>query len=322
MADGQTRKSDVSVAEFFDAGRERLCLKLMSGKSGLSRRVEELAINRPGLALTGFFRYFAHRRIQILGHAEMAYLHSLSEAERLRRLRQVFARHVPCIVLTRRYRVFPELIALGQEFRTPILCTPLITKDFINAATLVLERLTLPQMNAQGTMVEILGVGVLIEGKAGVGKSETALALVKKGHSLIADDVTRLRLDSSGALIGSAIGVTRFHMEIRGMGIIHVPSLFGVASVRGEKRLDMVVSLVRPEGLVNDDRSGQQPRKREYFGVSVPCMALPVAPGRDISNLIEVAALDQKLKQLGHDAAKEMDEKLIALLTKNGTTSD
>ncbi|MEI7436458.1 MAG: HPr(Ser) kinase/phosphatase [bacterium] len=283
MADGKKHKSGVSVAEFLDAGRERLCLKLETGKAGLSRRVAELAINRPGLALTGFFQYFAHRRIQILGHAEMAYLHSLSESVRLQRLRQLFARRVPCIVMTRRSRVFSELIDLGQEFHTPVLCTPLITKEFINAATLVLERLTLPQMNAQGTMVEILGVGVLIEGKVGVGKSETALALVKKGHSLIADDVTRLRLDSSGSLIGTAIGVTRFHMEIRGMGIIHVPSLFGVASVRGEKRLDMVVTLVRQDGSVNvnEDRSGQQVRKREYFGVSIPCVALPVAPGRD-----------------------------------------
>jgi HPr kinase/phosphorylase len=190
----------------------------------------------------------------------------------------------------------------------------LITKHFVNGATIIMENLMAPHMVIQGTMVEILGVGVLLTGRAGVGKSETALALIKKGHSLVADDVTSLRLDSSGAVVGAPIGVTRYHMEIRGLGIIHVPSLFGVASVRNEKKLDLVINLCSPEMVSGEDRSGQAVRTRTILGSDIPLTEIPVAPGRDVANIVEVAALDQMLKRLGHDAAKELDEKLIAVL--------
>jgi HPr kinase/phosphorylase len=307
----------ISVAQFLEAGRQRLSLVLEAGQSGLGRRIGEAALNRPGLALTGFFRYFAHRRIQILGYAEHTYLTSLGEAERESRLRRLFERRVPCLVFTRHLKVMPEIRALGDRFRTPILRTPLITKHFINAATILMEELRAPRTLAQGTMVEILGVGVLLEGAPGVGKSETALALVKMGHSLVADDVTSLRLDSSGAVLGSAVGVTRYHMEIRGLGIVHVPSLFGVASVRGEKQLDLIIQLRRadPERAPGEGADAEAMRPREVLGVSVPVIVIPVAPGRDLANLVETAALNEKLKRLGHDAAKELDDKLKAVLT-------
>jgi HPr kinase/phosphorylase len=314
MSEPRDAHAAVTVEDFLRAGKGRLALDLAAGSAGLKRRVEEAAINRPGLALTGFFEYFAHRRVQVLGNAEISYLMAQSEADRRARLRRVFEHHVPCVVVTRRHRVLAELQDLAEEFRTPVLRTPMITKHFINAATLVMEELMAPRIVWQGTTVEILGIGVLLEGKAGVGKSETALALLQKGHSLVADDVTELRVDQSGAVIASAVGITRYHMEIRGLGIIHVPSLFGVASVRSEKRLDLVVTLSRDEGAGEGDRSGQDNSTREILGVPVPHLALPVAPGRDMANLVEVAALDLKLKRLGHDAAKELDEKLIAVL--------
>jgi HPr kinase/phosphorylase len=185
-----------------------------------------------------------------------------------------------------------------------------------------MENLMAPRMVMQGTMVEILGVGVLLTGRAGVGKSETALALIKKGHSLVADDVTSLRLDSSGSIVGSPVGVTRYHMEIRGLGIIHVPSLFGVASVRNEKKLDLIINLCSPESVTAEDRSGQAIRTRSVFGVEVSTIEIPVAPGRDVANIVEVAALDQMLKRLGHDAAKELDAKLIAVLSGGGKADE
>jgi HPr kinase/phosphorylase len=307
-------KKAVTVEEFLDAGRDKLELELVSGQAGLNRRIDEAAVNRPGLALTGFYQYFAPRRIQILGHAEIAYLHSLPDSERRMRVQQLFERHIPCLVVTRRLRLLPEIEELGETYRTPVLRTPLITKNLINAATIVMENLMAPRTTIQGTMVEILGIGVLLSGKAGVGKSETALALIKKGHSLVADDVTALRLDSSGAVIGAPVGVTRYHMEIRGLGIIHVPSLFGVASVRSEKKLDLLITLCSPEAVSAEDRSGQVARTREVLGVEIPTIEIPVAPGRDVANIVEVAALDQMLKGLGHDAAKELDAKLIAVL--------
>jgi HPr kinase/phosphorylase len=320
MSEPRDAHAAVTVEDFLRAGKGRLALDLVAGESGLKRRVEEAAINRPGLALTGFFEYFAHRRLQVLGNAEIAYLMAQPAIDRRERLRRVFEQHVPCLVVTRRHRVLAELQELAEEFRTPVLRTPMITKHFINAATLVMEELMAPRIVWQGTTVEILGIGVLLEGKAGVGKSETALALLQKGHSLVADDVTELRVDKSGSVIATAVGITRYHMEIRGLGIIHVPSLFGVASVRSEKRLDLVVTLSRGEGAGEGDRSGQASSTRDVLGVSVPHLNLPVEPGRDMANIVEVAALDLKLKRLGHDAAKELDEKLISVLA-GGTES-
>jgi HPr kinase/phosphorylase len=315
MSESMREKIVVTVDDFLKAGRERLELEVVAGSVGTSRRIDEPAMNRPGLALTGFYQYFAPRRVQILGHAEMAYLASLSATERSGRLEELFKHHVPCVVVTRRHRVLPELLKLAEEYRTCLLRTPLITKNFINGATLIMENLVAPRMVMQGTMVEILGVGVLLVGKAGVGKSETALALIKKGHCLVSDDVTAFRVDNSGAVIGAPVGVTRYHMEIRGLGIIHVPSLFGVASVRNAKKLDLVINLCSPDMITSEDRSGQTPQKRNILGVEVPSIEVPVAPGRDVSNIVEVAALDQMLKRLGHDAAKELDEKLISVLS-------
>lgn len=320
MSEGSRERNVVTVDDFLKAGRERLELEVVAGSAGLNRRIDEPTVNRPGLALTGFYQYFAPRRIQTLGHAEMAYLASLPESERSDRLEQLFKHHVPCVVVTRRHRVLPEMLTLAEEYRTCVLRTPLITKNFINGATLIMENLAAPRMVMQGTMVELLGVGVLLVGKAGVGKSETALALIKKGHCLVSDDVTSFRIDNSGAVIGAPVGVTRYHMEIRGLGIIHVPSLFGVASVRNEKKLDLVVNLCSPDMIKSEDRSGQTAQKRSILGVEVPCIEIPVAPGRDVSNIVEVAALDQMLKRLGHDAAKELDEKLISVLSGDKDT--
>lgn len=322
MNESTENKSVVSVSDFLKAGKQRLELDLVAGESGLNRRIEEAAVNRPGLALTGFFQFFAPRRIQTLGHAEMAYLQSLPVKDRRIRLQKLFEHHIPCLVITRRHKVLNEIEKLAEEFRTPVLKTPLITKHFVNGATIVMENLMAPRVVTQGTMVEILGVGVLLTGRAGVGKSETALALIKKGHSLVADDVTSLRLDSSGSVVGAPVGVTRYHMEIRGLGIIHVPSLFGVASVRNEKKLDLVINLCSPETVTSEDRSGQASRTRSVLGVEVPTIEIPVAPGRDVANIVEVAALDQMLKRLGHDAAKELDAKLIAVLAGGGQADE
>ena len=321
MKESHDTRTSVAVESFLETGKESLKMELIAGSSWLKHRILEAAINRPGLALSGFFRYFAHRRIQVMGLAEYAYLSSLEEREREKRLRDFFEKKIPCVVITRGRRVFPEIVGLSEKFRVPVLRTKMITKHFVNAATIIMENLMAPRMKTQGTMVEIMGIGVLIEGKAGMGKSETALALIRKGHALVSDDITALRLDSSGAVIASPVSVTRYHMEIRGVGIIHVPSLFGVASVRGEKRLDLVATLCEPGAFDEEDRSGETKRTRELFGVEIPRVFLPVAPGRDLANVLETAALDQKLRSLGHDAEKELDEKLRAVMSagRNGS---
>ncbi len=316
------RQVPVTVSRFLEAGRGRLAIEPVSGTEGLNRPITEAAVNRVGLALTDFFRYFAQHRVQIIGHAENAYLTSLADQTRTQRVRAVLKKGIPCLVFTRNRRVAPAVARLGDEFGVPILRSRLITKHFINAATIVLENLMAPRITMQGTMVDIMGVGVLLEGNPGVGKSETALALVKKGFSLVADDVTKLIKDSAGKIVGSPVGVTRYHMEIRGVGIIHVPSLYGIASVRAEKELELIIGFKRLEH--NDDRRWEIDggyRMRNVLGVNIPSMVLPVAPGREMANIVEAAALDFKLKQLGHDAAKELDLKLMDVMhgRTNGT---
>lgn len=306
----------IAVRQFLEAGRESLSLEVIAGGAHLDRPIQEEALNRPGLALAGFFQYFAYRRIQVLGLSEHAYLKSLSARERAARVRQFFQKQIPCMVVTRSRRVFSEFEKMADEFRVPVLRSPMITSRFINAATIIMENLMSPHMRAQGTMVDIMGIGVLLEGEPGIGKSETALALIKAGHSLVADDSTALRRDSTGAIIGSAVEIIRYHMEIRGLGIIHVPSLFGVASVRSEMRLDLIVRLHRPDLEIEDDRTGLANQTREVLGVKIPLITIPVAAGRDLAHVVEVAALNERLKQLGHDAAKELDEKLVQALTQ------
>jgi HPr kinase/phosphorylase len=304
----------VTVGEFLEAGRESLELEVIAGGDHLNRVIPETSLNRPGLAMAGFFQYFANKRIQVLGLAELTYLKSLTNEERRERLEEFFRRHIAGVVVTRSRRVPREVIELAESHHVPVLRTRMITWDFINLGTLVFEELTSPRLRVQGTMVDILGVGVLVEGRPGIGKSETALALIERGHSLVADDVTVMRRDSSGQIMCSSVDITRYHMEIRGLGIIHVPSLFGVAAIRLNMKLDLIVRLDDTGENPNLDRTGLSPKSREVMGVQVPLVELPVAAGRDLSLIIEVAALNQKLKMLGHDAAKELDEKLIEVL--------
>lgn len=313
--------SPLTVRTLFEAGQTDLRLQVLAGKVGLDQPIREAAFHRPGLALAGFFRHFPFRRVQVLGLAECAYLSALTETERRRRLTELFHRRVPCVVITRGRNPMPELTALAEETGTALLRSAMVTRDFINAATILIENLAAPRTRVQGTMIEILGIGVLLEGKPGLGKSEIALTLIKRGHALVADDVTALRLDSAGAVLGSAVDVVRYHMEIRGLGIIHVPSLFGVASVRGEKRLDLVVSL-RPAVSPAEEPGPEEPPYWDIFGVRIPRVILPVAPGRNLADVVEAAALNQKLRSLGHDAEKEFDERLIAAMTRGKTGSE
>ncbi len=316
------RRRSITVADFLKAGGDRLKLEVLGGKAGLSRPIGEAAINRPGLGLAGFFKHFPEQRIQVMGLAEHAYLVSLGAEERTRRSEELFARKVPCVVFTRGKRVPPEIVAMADKHRITVLKTPLITKHFINAATIIMENLRAPRQKVQGTMVEIMGLGVMLEGRSGLGKSDTALALVRRGHSLVSDDITALRRDTSGSLIASPVKVTQYHMEIRGLGIIHVPSLFGVASVREEKKLDLVVTLSARGKEGDGDALPNSSRTRTFLGVDIPQVFVTVEPGRDIANVVETAALNMKLRRLGHDAEKELDERLMALLSEGRDASE
>lgn len=304
----------ITVKTLWDEGGDKLQLSIVAGEQFLDRKLPETAMNRPGLALTGFFQYFANQRLQIFGLAEFTYLKSLGQDDKLRRLEELFDQQIPGIVITRNRKAPKEILDLAERFKVPVLRTPMVTMNFVNECTVILEKLTAPQERIQGTCLELMGIGVLLRGDPGIGKSETALSLIERGYSLVSDDVTEVRRTTRGRVVCWANEVTRYHMEIRGMGIIHVPSLFGVAAIRRQTELDLVIDLKKPTG--NEDRTGVHPESIEIMGVEVPCITLPVQSGRDMANIVEVAALNQKLKELGHDAAKELDDKIINRLTK------
>ena len=308
----------ITVAHFFEAGRHSLEMDWEANpESAVGREITEVALNRPGLALAGFLRYFANHRIQVLGLAEMTYLGSLPVEERARRF--LALGRVPALVMSRGRRLPTYARHAVTELRIPVMRTRLVTGHFMNAATVLLQNMASPRIRVAGTMVEINGVGVLLEGEPGIGKSEVALALIKNGHSLVADDTTILTRDSTGAIQGSAVEITREHMEIRGLGLIHVPRLFGVASMRAGMRLDLIIRMQKSTvGDDNIDRTGLDTQFRNVLGVDIQLITVPVAAGRDLTNVVEVAALNQRLKQMGHDAAQELDERLkVALARKD-----
>jgi len=305
----------ITVNKFFKGIADKTALKLVDGNQGLGRIIHEPAIHRPGLALAGFFRHFAHRRVQVIGMAEHDYLASLSSVQRRAALRGLFNQHIPCLVICRNRKPCPEIMEISRACHVPVFRSPMITGTFINTATVAMENLFAPSLTVQGTMIDIMGIGVLIEGRPGIGKSEAALALIVRGYSLVADDFVILRRHDDGTIIGASSPVTRYHMELRGLGIIHVPSLFGVAAVRDEKNLDLIVTL-RKVNEQEDQGLGMLPASRNLLGVELPHVTVPVAPGRELAHIIEVASMNEKLKRLGHDAAKELDEKLMGVLIK------
>ena len=301
-----------TVSDFYEAGRETLSLTLVVGGENLSRTIGEPIVNRPGLALTGFYENFAWERIQLIGNAEMAYLESLEDKVRTERLRALSDRKAFFFVFTNGHRPTDGEIKLAKETGVVLMTTPLETRVFTHHSAFVLERLSAPTTSIYGTMVEVCGLGVLFEGDPGLGKSETALGLIKRGCALVADDLTCIRKEvGNNILFGSASGSTAGYMEIRGIGILHVPSVFGVAAVRGEKRLELIITFKRLKDVQGEiDRIGQTRRAKTILGVDVPNIIIPVSEGRDLVNLVETAAMQQKLIMSGSDPVFDLSERL------------
>lgn len=305
------KRTALTVGKFFADHGQALGLELMGDSEGMERPIAEPTINRPGLVLAGFFRYFAAKRIQVMGHAELSYLRSLSAAERAERIRALFAQKIPCVVVARGLPLPSGLLDLAARAATPVFRTPLVTMKFINAATIALEDDFAPIASEHGSMVDIMGIGVLIKGSSGIGKSECVLGLIERGYSLVSDDITRFKVMEGRQLIGTSKELTRFHMEVRGIGIINVAAVFGAGSVRPEKQLDLIVTLKDWHEMPDIDRLGIDRESYAILGIPTPHVTIPVRPGRDLARLVEVAALDQKLKAMGHDTAREFNERLL-----------
>jgi HPr kinase/phosphorylase len=289
--------ASITVGEFFERHAEVLGLSLHGEGHGFDRLISEPAINRPGLALAGFFSYFARKRIQVFGNSELAYLKKVPDSMRADRFRRICDRDIPCIVVARGATLGEDLMAV-------------VTMKFLNAATIRLEHDFGPSVTVHGCMVDMRGIGVLIVGKSGSGKSETAIGLLERGGSLVADDMVRIKL-VGGELIATAPDLSRGYMEIRGIGIINVANLYGLASIRPDKRLDLVVTLKPYADLNEVDRLGLQPKTYELLGQHIPHVEIPVAPGRDTARMVAIAALDQQLRRLGYNMADEFNQKLL-----------
>lgn len=299
----------ITVAQFIERHAESLKLELVSNEDGLTREIEQPTINRPGLALAGFFSYFAHKRIQVIGNSEQAYLKQLGEAERNDRFRKLCQQNIPCLIVSRGNRLDRQMLAIANAEKVPVLTTPKITMSFINKATAELDDDFADNTSLHGCMMDIRGIGVLIMGKSGSGKSETAIGLLEKGGALVADDLVRVK-SLNHKLVAYSPAASQGYLEMRGIGIINVANLYGLGAIRPEKRLDLVVTLKNQSDLNEVDRVGITRKSIEILDIDVPHVEIPVAPGRDTARLINVAALDHQLRVLGYDMADEFNQRL------------
>lgn len=302
----------VTVESFYTGHSEDLQMRLVAGAAGLKRPILEPTVNRPGLLLSGFTKYFAYRRIQVLGNADAYYLTSLPPAEREKKYKKFFTYKIPCVVFSRNLKPDEYMLRAAEQADVPIFVCPLNTMKYINRATLALEAMFAPRGTELGSMVDILGVGVIIRGESGIGKSESVLALIERGYSLVADDVIKVTLIDGHQVIGTSAELTRNHMEVRGIGIIDVAAMFGIKSIRKEKSVDLVVSLKPWEEVSDVDRIGMEQQHVKILGINIPHIIIPVRPGRDLARLIEVAAFHQKLKSSGHNPAEQLNTRLLA----------
>ena len=304
----------VTVGQFYTQHADTLQLKLLAGAGGLQRTIREGSVNRPGLGLAGYFKYFASNRVQVIGSSETSYLKSLPLEEGRERIREMFRHGIPCLMLARDIKPPKMILEEAESAEIAVFQSPLTTMRLINAATICLEIDFAPTATQHGSMVDIQGIGILIRGKSGVGKSECVLSLLDRGHSLVADDITRIRCLENRELVGTSTEITRFHMEVRGIGIINVANLFGVRGIRLEKRLDLVVTLAEWTPELEIDRIGLDQDYYEILQIKVPHVTIPVRPGRDLATLVEVAACDQKLRSMGQNSALEFNERLLAVM--------
>jgi HPr kinase/phosphorylase len=287
-----------------------LGLEVLAGTDGLERRILNPYVLKTGLALAGFDAYLQGGRVVVFGASELGYLNSLPAEGRALSLRRTLAHDVPCVLVTGGRDIPPELPIEAERAHVPVLRTSLATPIAIAKLTAFLEDRLAERTIVHGVLMDILGLGVLIVGESGIGKSECALDLVLRGHSLVADDTVEVRRRAESVLIGTCPELTRHHMEIRGLGVINVKDLFGIASTRTSKRVELVVQLERWEVGRQYERLGLDDLHYAILGLAIPLIRMPVAPGRSVANLVEVAARNQLVRARGHHAARDLAARL------------
>ncbi|MBD7937057.1 MULTISPECIES: HPr(Ser) kinase/phosphatase [Cytobacillus] len=293
---------------------EKFGLELLSGEEGINRPIVTSDISRPGLELAGYFDYFPAERIQLLGKTELSFAEKLNDEEREARLEMLCSDITPAIIITRELEVPEELLEAAEREAVPILRTKQKTTRFSSLLTNFLESKLAPTTAIHGVLVDIYGVGVLITGKSGVGKSETALELVKRGHRLVADDCVEIRQEDEDTLVGSAPELIEHLLEIRGLGIINVMTLFGAGAIRRFKKISLVMDLEIWDAQKQYDRLGLEEEKMKIIDTELNKMTIPVRPGRNLAVIIEVAAMNFRLKRMGVNAAEQFTNRLTDVI--------
>lgn len=302
--------AELTIQEILNEKEAGLDLELLAGGEGLGNLVCVPRIQKPGLALTGYTTNLHPDRVQVLGSTELTFLNQLPQDKAIEHLQKICKLELSCLIITKSQHAPSYLLDQANAFNVPLLRTSHLSSTFISLITRFLEERLLPTSTLHGVLIDVLGVGVLLQGKSGVGKSECALDLILRGYRLVADDVIKVRLKLPSVIFGEGMDLLHYHMEIRGLGIINIKHLFGVAAIRERKKIDLVLELVEWEEGKEYDRLGLEEVKYNLHGVELPLMRIPVRPGRNISTIVEVAARNQLLKEMGYHSAQEFQDLL------------
>lgn len=288
-------------------------LKWLSTPFDISKRkIVNNEVNRPSLQIAGYFDYFDVTRVQVIGRVEISYLSKMEKEERYNSLDKLFQTGIPCIVVTRGMEVHSEMITLADKYNVPIFVTEVTTSRFMSALIAYLNVQLAPMISMHGVLVEVYGEGVLLLGDSGVGKSEAAIELVKRGHRLVADDAVEVRRVSDKALVGSSPEIIRHFIELRGIGIIDVKRIFGMGSVKDSEKIDLVINLEPWVAGKVYDRLGMNTEYETILDLTVPSLTIPVKPGRNLAVIVEVAAMNNRQHRMGYNAAEELNNKLMS----------
>ncbi len=306
----------ISVESFFQQAKERLRLSPLVEEGMSNRFIVSVDINRMGMALTGYLKWFPYERLQILGKTEIHYLRTLKPAQRKKILQALLSYRLPCIVVTHKMKPPADLTVEAKRRQIPLFTTPTPTTKFVSEISVYLEEEFAPETTIHGTLMDVYGVGILILGNSGIGKSECALDLVERSHRLVADDLVYIKRLANRILMGSRSEIIKHHMEIRGLGIINIESLFGVGAIRDKKRIELVIRLEEWDNQKEYDRLGLTPSTHQIFDVEIPMFLIPVRPGRNLAVIIEVAAMNHRLMKLGYFTAQEFADRVSRMMAE------
>jgi HPr kinase/phosphorylase len=318
---GETRKRSIAVGFLFEVTKDRFKLRKLNGESGFANEIKDKNLHRPGLALAGYVELFTYDRVQIMGNTEIRYLKSLEPEHRRSAFMALLEFNIPCIILTNGNTVEEELLEAASARNIPIFGTPFNTTKVSYFLADFLDDQFAPQMMVHGSLVDVYGVGVLLTGRSGIGKSEIALDLVERGHRLAADDVVMITRKGEGILIGAGTDLVKHFMEVRGLGLIDVRSMFGVRAIRFQKRVEVVIELEEWKPDEDYTRTGLDDLSVSILDVEIPLVKLPIFPGKNVTVITEVISLNYLLKHYGYDAAKVFAKRLEGLIGEKGKRS-